>query len=320
MNKDNILLTGKNTFFSEAKTLQQIGAELNEEFVQIVQLLEKIKGRVILTGIGKNQFIGKKIAATLNSIGYPSTFMHAGDAIHGDLGTIHQEDIIVCLSKSGDSPEIKVLVPLIKHLKVPLIGLSANPHSFLAKNANYHLHISIEKEACPFNLTPTNSTTAFLAMGDALAMCLMEARQITQDDFARFHPGGTLGKKLYLKVGDLYPMNAKPTVKPDTPIRDTILEISRKRLGATVVVGNDQILGMITDGDLRRLFEKNQELNGLTAADAMSVNPKTIDPDSFAFEALNLMRSNNITQLIVVANDGYLGIIHLHDILKEGIV
>ena len=320
MTKVNILERGKSTFISESKTLSKVASSLDNTFVELVELVHNTKGRVIFTGVGKNQHVGKKIAATLNSIGKPSLFMHAGDAIHGDLGTIVQEDILICLSKSGTSPEVKVLIPLIRGLGTTLIGVGSDPDSFLSKNSDLFINIPIEEESCPFDLTPTNSTTAYMALGDAVAMCLLDLTRFSKQDFARFHPGGTLGKKLYLKVADLYPLNEKPMVNLSTSIRDTILEISAKRLGVAVVVENQMIKGIVTDGDLRRFFSQNENLAKKTAREAMSDSPKTIGPESYATQALQLMRSNNITQLIVTENDIYLGIVHIHDILKEGIV
>lgn len=320
MMKDNILKRAKDTLISESETLLKVGDSLDEQFTEVIELLSNTKGRIILTGIGKNQFIGQKIAATLNSIGHPSHFMHAGDAIHGDLGAVLPNDVILCLSKSGNSPEIKVLIPLIRSLKVTLIALTSVSDSYLARQSDWCILIPVEHESCPHNLTPTNSTTAYLAIGDAIAMCLLSIKNFSPEDFARFHPGGSLGKKLFLRVDDLYRVNERPLVNLDTPLHETIVEISKKRLGATVVMHNKQIAGIITDGDLRRLLEQHTDLAGLCAKDALSANPKTISADSLAFEALNLMRANNITQLIVTANESYLGIIHIHDILKEGII
>ena len=320
MTKVNILEIGKSTFISESKTLSQVASSLDNTFVELVELVHNTKGRVVFTGVGKNQHVGKKIAATLNSIGKPSMFMHAGDAIHGDLATIVQEDILICLSKSGTSPEIKVLIPLIRGLGTTLIGIGSDPNSFLSKNSDLFIDIPIIEESCPHDLTPTNSTTAYMALGDAIAMCLLDLTRFSKQDFARFHPGGALGKKLYLKVADLYPSNEKPMVTLNTSIRDTILEISAKRLGAAVVVEDQRIKGIVTDDDLRRFFSKNEDLSKTTAREAMSDLPKTIGPESYATQALQLMRSNNITQLIVTDNDIYLGFVHIHDILKEGIV
>lgn len=320
MNGDQILETGRKTFRSEAETLNSVADQLDHTFTQAVKKLLLANGRVVLTGIGKNQFIGKKIAATFNSIGKSALFLHAADAVHGDLGLLNHDDVVIVLSKSGNTSEIKVLIPLLRQLSVFIIGWSTDPASFLALQSDIHLTIPVQRESCPLNLTPTNSTTAFLAMGDAMAMCLMESERFSKDDFARFHPGGAIGKKLYLKVHDLYPLNEKPLVHPETSLRETILEISKKRLGATAVADEQGIRGIITDGDLRRLFEQGGDLSARKAADAMTRGPKTIHPGAFAFEALERMRANNITQLIVCDKSTYLGMVHLHDILKEGII
>jgi arabinose-5-phosphate isomerase len=320
MMKINILERGRSTMLSESKTLSNVAEFLDYSFVELVELIHSTKGRILFSGVGKNQFVGKKIAATLNSIGKPSLFLHAGDAIHGDLGTIEKNDILVCLSKSGTSPEIKVLIPLVKGLGITLVGIGSDPNSFMANNSDLYVNIPIEEESCPHDLTPTNSTTAYMALGDSIAMCLLDLTRFSRRDFARFHPGGALGRKLYLKVADIYTHNEKPEVSLKSSIRETILEISKKRLGATVVMDGRSISGIVTDGDLRRLFEKHENFSKLTARDAMSDAPKTINPESYATEALQLMRSNNITQLIVTENDTYLGIVHIHDILREGIV
>ena len=282
-------------------------------------MILRCRGRVIVTGIGKSAIIGQKIVATFNSTGTPAVFMHAADAIHGDLGIIQKEDVVLCLSKSGETPEIRILVPLIKKNGNPLIALVGNPNSYLATQATHWINTFVSQEACPNNLAPTSSTTAQLVMGDALAICLLESRGFTADDFAKFHPGGVLGKTLYLTVADLYVNNPAPKVIFSDNIKQVILEISSKRLGATAVLKQDKLIGIITDGDLRRMLEKHIELETVTAEDVMSEHPKVIEPETLVIEALNLMRHNNITQLIVVKNDVYLGIIHLHDILKEGI-
>ena len=321
MAKEKIRESGQSTFLSEARTLTKVAESLDDHFVEVVELCFHTKGRIILTGIGKNQHIGQKIAATLNSTGTPSLFMHAGDAIHGDIGVIQKEDLIIFLSKSGNSPEVKALIPLLKALGNQIIAVVSDPASYLAKQSGLTINIPVEEEACPHNLTPTNSTTAFLVFGDALAISLIKLKGFSSDDYARLHPGGSLGKKLYLRVSDLYVLNGKPQVWLDTTLRESILEISAKRLGATAVLDKEnRLAGIITDGDLRRFLEKSNELNSLTAKHAMSTNPKTILPNAFALEALNLMRANNITQLLVVEKGQYLGVIHIHDILKEGIV
>ncbi|MCK5822315.1 MAG: KpsF/GutQ family sugar-phosphate isomerase [Bacteroidales bacterium] len=321
MAKENIRSTAQSIFLSEARSLTSIAESLDNNFVELVELCHQNRGRIIFTGIGKNQHIGQKITATLNSTGTPSIFLHAGDALHGDMGVIQKDDLIIFLSKSGNSQEIKALIPLIKAMGNKIIGVVSDPASYLAKQAELTINLPVEEDACPHNLTPTNSSTAFLVFGDALAICLLELNNFTSDDYALFHPGGSLGKKLYLRVSDLYILCGKPTVMLDTSFRESILEISAKRLGATAVLDKDSVLqGIITDGDLRRLLEKPGNLNTLSAKDMMSSNPITIKPAAFAKEALNLMQSNNITQLLVVEKNKYMGVIHIHDILKEGIV
>ncbi len=272
-----------------------------------------------MTGIGKSGNIAQKLVATFISTGQPAVFMHAADAIHGDLGTVQKEDIVLCISKSGDSPEIKVLVPLLKSMGNTLIGMVSNHKSFLAKNCDHILHIPIVREACPNNLAPTTSTTAQLAMGDAVAVALMESRGFSSKDFAKYHPGGALGKKLYVKVGDLLSAYNAPAVSPDAVIKDVIIEISTKRLGATAVIDKNKLVGVVTDGDLRRMLQKSTDIKKVTAKDIMSRSPKTIEVDALAVEAFQKMESHNITTLIVVEKKKYCGIVHLHDILKEGI-
>lgn len=307
------------TIRQEAEAITGLLSYINDHFVHCVEVILRCQGRVIVTGIGKSAIIGQKIVATFNSTGTPAVFMHAADAIHGDLGIIQKEDVVLCLSKSGETPEIRILVPLIKKNGNPLIALVGNPNSYLSAQATCWINTFVSQEACPNNLAPTSSTTAQLVMGDALAICLLESRGFTASDFAKFHPGGVLGKTLYLTVADLYVNNPAPKVRFSDNIKQVILEISSKRLGATAVLKQDNLVGVITDGDLRRMLEKNIELETVTAEDVMSRNPKVIEPETLVIEALNLMRHNNITQLIVVKNDVYLGIIHLHDILKEGI-
>ncbi|MBN2596720.1 KpsF/GutQ family sugar-phosphate isomerase [Labilibaculum sp.] len=309
------------TIAEEEKTIGQLKEYIDEDFVNAVELILKSKGRVVITGIGKSANIANKIVATLNSTGTPALFMHAADAIHGDLGMILPDDIIICISKSGSTPEIKVLVPLIKNMGNTLIGMVSGLDSFLAKESDYVLKAVVEKEADPNNLAPTNSTTAQLVIGDALAVSLLECRQFTSQDFAKYHPGGALGKKLYLRVSDLYKIDLAPKVSEEESIRPIILEISSKRMGATAVVNKEnRLVGIITDGDLRRMLEQNEDVSKLTARNIMSPKPKTIDPDSLAINAFQLMEDNNITQLAVVKNGKYVGMVHLHDILKEGIV
>jgi arabinose-5-phosphate isomerase len=309
-----------NTIKAETEAIRGLEKAINDDFELVVRLLLESKGRVIVTGIGKSAIIASKIVATFNSTGTPSVFMHAADAIHGDLGVIQKEDIVICLSKSGETAEIKVLVPLLRQKGNKLVALVGNRDSYLAKSADHVLDASVPKEACPNNLAPTSSTTAQLVLGDALAVALLECRGFTADDFARLHPGGSLGKQLYLRVADLYINNEVPKVDPDTDIRKVILEISKKRLGATAVTIDGRLAGIITDGDLRRMLEKSTDVSNITAKDIMTRNPRTIQADSLVVEALAIMRNNNITQLPVLDKDKYVGVIHLHDILKEGIL
>ncbi len=311
----------KNTILDEARTISQLVDYIDDDFAKVVELILNGKGRVVVTGIGKSANIANKIVATLNSTGTPAMFMHAADAIHGDLGMIMPDDVIICISKSGNTPEIKVLAPLIKNVGNVLVGMVSGLDSFLAKQSDYVLKAVAEKEACPNNLAPTNSTTAQLVIGDALAVSLLEMRQFTSQDFARFHPGGALGKKLYLRVSDLLLKQESPQVKLDTDIRSVILEISSKRMGAAAVVGdNNELLGIITDGDLRRMMEQYEDVKPLKAKDVMSKSPKVVGEDELAINAFRMMEENSITQLVVCNDNGYVGLVHLHDILKEGIV
>lgn len=310
----------KQTLEIEAASISGLLNHINDDFVKTIQLILASKGRVVISGIGKSANICQKIVATLNSTGTPSLFMHAADAIHGDLGNVLKDDVVICISKSGDTPEIKSLVPLVKSFGNTLIAITGNPDSFLGKQSDYVLNTFVEKEACPNNLAPTSSTTAQLAMGDALAVCLLKSRGFDSSDFAKFHPGGALGKKLILKVVDIYANNEKPEVKPESSIKDVIIEISSKRLGITAVTENNTLVGIVTDGDLRRMLENSSDINNLTAKDIMSLSPKTITENEMATTALKQMQSNNITQLIVANDNTYLGVIHLHDLLKEGIV
>lgn len=303
----------------EAQAIEHLLQFVDDRFEAIANLLLQSKGRLVVTGIGKSANIAQKLVATFISTGQPAVFMHAADAIHGDLGTVQKDDVVLCISKSGDSPEIKVLVPLIKSMGNVLVGMVSNMNGYLAEQSNYVLQTTVEKEACPNNLAPTTSTTAQLAMGDALAVALMECRGFSSADFARYHPGGALGKKLYVRMGDLVAKNAKPQVALHTPIREVIIEISSKRLGAAAVMHNQSIAGVITDGDIRRMLEKNMDLNSTVASDIMGKNPKTIDAEELAVNGFHVMESNQITQLIVTSQGDYLGIVHLHDILKEGI-
>lgn len=305
----------------QADAVANLANHLQEEFDSIIRLLYESKGRIIITGIGKSAIIAQKITATLNSTGTPAIFMHAADAIHGDLGIIQPDDVVLCLSKSGNTPEIKVLVPLIRNLGNKVIGMVADKQSYLAKHADFVLYTPVSREACPNNLAPTSSTTVQLVMGDAVAVCLLSLRGFSEMDFARVHPGGSLGKKLYMRVSDIYLNNESPRVLSSENIRNIILEISSKRLGATAVTSEDgRLLGIITDGDIRRMLERNQPIDQLKASDIMSTKPKTIHPDEMAVNAFHIMESNSITQLLVVEEGIYKGIIHLHDLLKEGIV
>lgn len=304
----------------EVEAISKLTKNINDDFINAVYTILDIKGRVIITGIGKSAIIAQKIVATMNSTGTPAIFMHAADAIHGDLGMLQQEDIVIALSKSGSTPEIKVLVPLLKNAGAKIIAIVGNTKSYLAEQADFVLDTTVDREACPLNLAPTTSTTAQLVMGDALAICLLECRSFTNDDFARYHPGGVLGKQLYLKVKDLAVMNAKPAVTSDAPIKDVLVEITKNRLGAVAVLDDKKIVGIITDGDIRRMLESNRQFEQLSAKDIMGKTPKTIAYNELAVHALNMMRSHNITQLLVAHHEQYFGIVHLHDLLKEGII
>lgn len=318
-----ILEIVKQTIKKESESIKKLLDYVDNEFVSAVKEIFNSKGRVIISGIGKSAIIGNKIVATLNSTGTPAIFMHAAEAIHGDLGIIQPDDVVICMSKSGNTPEIKVLTPLVKSRGNKLIALVGNTDSYLAKSADYVLNCTVEKEACPNNLAPTSSTTAQLVLGDALAVALLYCKNFTAQDFARYHPGGSLGKRLYLKVSDLYVKNEKPQVSLSTPLRDTLMEITSKRLGCTVVAEEDYILGIITDGDLRRMLNNKNiiDTQTQTAEQIMTKNPKTITADAFAVEAFTIMQQHHITQLIVTdENNKYLGIIHIHDLITEGII
>lgn len=317
---DEIKQIALRTIVEETAAIEGLKNSVNNDFVKCVELILQSNGRVVVTGIGKSANIAAKIVSTLNSTGTQAVFMHAADAVHGDLGMIRQEDIVICLSKSGNTPEIKVLVPLLKLMGNKLVALVGNLNSYLAMQADVILDSSVSREACPNNLAPTSSTTAQLVMGDALAVALLECRGFTAGDFAKYHPGGALGKRLYLRVADLYSHNEKPTVSVEKGIREIILEISSKRLGCTAVIDNDKLAGIITDGDLRRMLQGNTDVSMLTAKDILSANPLTVSSDELVSDALDLMRSKNITQLLVVDEGKYMGVIHLHDILKEGII
>ncbi len=320
-NKEKIQAVALRTIEIEMATIRDLKSSIDEDFNKCINAIFESKGRVIFTGIGKSAIIAQKIVSTLNSTGTPSVFMHAADAIHGDLGMITSEDIVCCVSKSGETSEIKVLVPLLRNLGNTLIGMVARKESYLGMNANFVLHTPVTQEADPNNLAPTASTTAQMVLGDAMASSLLALRGFTQQDFAQFHPGGTLGKQLYLRIRDIYPKNEKPLVYPDTNIRATIVEMTSKRLGVTVVVDtSNRVVGIITDGDLRRMLEREEETRGLLAKEIMTSNPKTIEANELAVKALEIMRINSITQLIVVDNDKYVGVIHLHDLISEGLI
>lgn len=318
--QEKILSVARETILTEAKAIQNLEQLLDQSFANAVEAIYKSKGRVIITGIGKSATIATKIVATLNSTGTPAVFMHAADAIHGDLGTILQEDVVICISKSGNTPEIKVLVPLIKNFGNTLIAITGNTNSFLGQQADHTLNVFVEKEACPNNLAPTTSTTAQLVMGDALAVCLLQLRGFSSSDFAKYHPGGALGKKLYLRVCDIADQNQKPQVSPDTPIPQVIVEISEKMLGVAAVIENEKIIGIVTDGDIRRMLYKSTDIAGLQAKDIMSRDPKTIDFEAMAVDALDVLEENNISQLLAVKDAKYYGVVHLHNLIKEGII
>jgi len=318
--KENILILAKKTILSESESIAKLIDYIDFNFAETTEILFNSNGRIIVTGIGKSAIIAQKMVATFNSTGTPSLFLHASEAIHGDLGMVQPDDVVICISKSGNSPEIKNLVPIVKRFGNILIAITGNMNSFLAKESNYVLNTTVDAESCPLNLAPTNSTTAQLVMGDALAVCLMNLRHFSSEDFAKYHPGGALGKKLLLQVKDLIENSLKPVVSPDAPIKKVIFEISEKRLGATAVIENDKVIGVVTDGDIRRMLNNNDTFTHLTAKDIMTKNPKMIQSSAMVVEAFNILEDFSITQLIVTDNDQYKGIIHLHDILKEGII
>ncbi|KGO84308.1 D-arabinose 5-phosphate isomerase [Flavobacterium beibuense F44-8] len=320
INTQAILDSARKTILTESESIANLVNYLDEDFAKATGIIHQSKGRLVVTGIGKSAIIASKIVATLNSTGTPSLFLHAAEAIHGDLGMVQPGDVVICISKSGNSPEIKVLAPLLKRDGNILIGMTANKDSFLGKESDYVLHAYVESEACPNNLAPTNSTTAQLVLGDALAVCLMELNNFKSDDFAKYHPGGALGKKLLLRVGDMLDDTHKPAVLPDSSIKQAIFEISAKRLGVTAVLEGEKVVGIITDGDIRRMLNDRDNIAGVVAKDIMTHNPKTIKPTEMAADALNTMENFAITQLVVEENGEYKGILHLHDILKEGIV
>ena len=319
-NNTTIIANAKKTIIAESKAIANLADFINSDFENAVKYIYKFKGRVIVTGIGKSANIATKIVATFNSTGTPAVFMHAADAIHGDLGNVLEDDVVICISKSGNTPEIKVLVPLIKNYGNKIIAITGNVDSFLGKNADFTLNTFVEKEACPNNLAPTTSTTAQLVMGDALAVCLLELKGFTSKDFAKYHPGGALGKRLYLRVSDLIENNEMPQVSENDTVAKVIIEISEKRLGVTAVISDNKIVGIITDGDIRRMLSKTTKIDDFVAKDIMGENPKTIHKDAMAIEALETLETNSITQILAVDDaNNYAGVVHLHDLIKEGI-
>ncbi len=319
---NEILRNAIETIRSEARSIAGLEERLTDDFIKATEAIQQCRGRVVVTGVGKSAIVAQKMVATFNSTGTPALFMHAADAIHGDLGMIQKEDVVLVLSNSGNSSEIKLLLPMIKQFSRCIIAITGNLQSYLAANASLVINASVTEESCPNNLAPTNSTTAQMVMGDALAVCLMQLNNFTEEDFARFHPGGNIGKRLYLRAEDVYKSNEKPQVYLSTPIKSVISEISRKRLGCTAVVKEDEtLLGIITDGDIRRMLEKTDNISSITAIDIYSAHPKIISPKTFATEAFEMMKVNDITQLIITdENKIYLGVLHLHDLLREGIL
>lgn len=317
---ENILAIAKKTILAESEAVAKLTNYLTDDFAKAVELIFKCKGRLVVSGIGKSAIIAQKMVATFNSTGTPSMFLHASEAIHGDLGMLQEGDVVICISKSGNSPEIKVLAPLLKRFGNQLIGITANLTSFLAKESHLVINAHVDNEACPNNLAPTNSTTAQLVLGDALAVCLMEMRDFKSEDFAKYHPGGALGKKLLLRVSDMLDVTHKPSVTPSSSIKDVIVEISEKRLGVTAVIEKEKLIGIITDGDIRRMLNKTETISGLQAKDIMTINPKTVSFDAMVIDAFNRMEDFSITQMIVEDKGKYVGVLHIHDILKEGIL
>ena len=320
ISKSVIIEAAKRSISEQGDAIKNIVNFLDDSFAEAVELILKSNGRIIITGIGKSAIIANKIVATLNSTGTPSIFMHAADAIHGDLGLVQKKDIIICISKSGNTPAIKVLVPLLKRAGNPLIAITGNKNSFLGEESDFVFNSYVDKEVCPNNLAPTTSTTAQLVIGDALAVCLLQMKDFSSDDFAKYHPGGALGKKLFLTVRDLAMKNEKPNVGLKSNIKDVIIEISEKRLGVSAVIEQNKIKGIITDGDLRRMLAKTENFTNLSAIDIMTKNPKSIDINAMAVDAMQLMEKHQITQLLVTDNEMYAGVIHLHDLMKEGIL
>jgi arabinose-5-phosphate isomerase len=319
-NSDKISQYAVQTIQNEIAALQRMSDFVNDDFVQAVLLMHEAKGRVVITGIGKSAIIAQKIVATMNSTGTPALFMHAADAIHGDLGMIQPDDVVIIISKSGESPEIKALLPFVKNFGNKTIAISGNEAGYLARHADYFINTTVDSEACPNNLAPTTSTTAQMVMGDALAVSLLQLKGFTDRDFARFHPGGALGKRLYLTVYELSSRNAQPQVDAAASLREIIIEISGKFLGATAVMEEDRLIGIITDGDLRRMLEKSTDISGLQAKDICSRNPKSIEDSELAVQALELMREHDITQLVVTHQGSYAGMVHLHDLVREGLI
>jgi arabinose-5-phosphate isomerase len=317
--ESSIIDIAKQTIITESNAIANLINYVGASFENSVKLIHNSTGRLIVTGIGKSAIVANKIVATLNSTGTPSVFMHAADAIHGDLGIVQKDDVIICISNSGNTPEIKVLVPLIKNYGNKIIAITGNTDSFLGQEADYVLSSYVEKEACPNNLAPTSSTTAQMVIGDALAVCLLNLNDFSSKDFAKYHPGGALGKKLYLRVSDLIAKNEKPQVTSTSSVNDVIIEISQKRLGATAVLENKKIVGIITDGDIRRMLKNSNDFSTLIASDIMGSEPKTITSDAMAVDVLEIMESNNISQILVTENGIYAGVVHLHDLIKEGI-
>ncbi|SDQ58817.1 KpsF/GutQ family sugar-phosphate isomerase [Flagellimonas zhangzhouensis] len=316
----SILSIAKRTLEIESKAVANLINLLDEEFALAVQFILECNGRVVVSGVGKSAIVASKIVATLNSTGTPAIFMHAADAIHGDLGTIQENDVVICLSKSGNTPEIKALLPLLKIAKHKLIAITGNMESSLAKQADFVLNTYVEKEACPNNLAPTTSTSAQMAMGDALAISLLELKGFSSSDFAKYHPGGTLGKKLYLRVADIVENNQKPQVNIDANVKEVIVEISEKMLGVTAIMEGDKVVGIVTDGDIRRMLSKYDNISGLTARDIMTLNPKTVTVDTLAVKALKLLQEKNISQLLAFDGETYAGVVHIHNLINEGIL
>lgn len=317
---DTIISLAKKTIETERDAIAQLSSLLTDDFASIVNCIIEAKGRVIISGIGKSAIIATKIVATMNSTGTPAIFMHAGDAIHGDLGTVQDNDVVICISNSGNTPEIKMLVPLIKRGSNKLIAMTGNTDSFLAKQADFILNTHVDKEACPNGLAPTTSTTAQLVMGDALAIVLLEIKGFSSSDFAKYHPGGSLGKRLYLRVADLVSKNQVPQVQKDEEVKKVIVEISKKMLGVTAVLDGEKVVGIVTDGDIRRMLNKHDNIKGLTAKDIMTTNPKTIPANTLAIKALEHMQKKGISQLLAMDKDSYVGVIHLHNLINEGIL